>query len=68
MKLFDYNNVIFKNVVIFATCSINGMNTLDLMRTTVEEAGAIIVAEARFKGFFRPKLKKAAQFGHSLLD
>ena len=44
------------------------MNTLDLMRTTVEEAGAIIVAEARFKGFFRPKLKKAAQFGHSLLD
>ncbi len=52
-----------RKVVIFDTCSLTGVKTLDLMRKTVEEAGAIIVNQARFKGFFRPKLKEAAKFG-----
>ena len=55
-----------KKVVIFDTCSINGIVTLDLLKKTVEEAGAIIVDQARFKGFFKPKLKQAFRFGKSI--
>lgn len=55
-----------KEVVIFDTCSITGVKTLELMKTTVEEAGAKIINQARFKGFFKPKLKKAAEFGQNI--
>ena len=52
-----------KNVVIFDTCSFTGVKTLEVMKKTVEEAGANIINQARFKGLFRPKLRKASQFG-----
>ena len=32
-------------------------------KKTVEEAGAIIINQARFKGFFKPKLTRAFLFG-----
>ncbi len=57
-----------KNVIIFGTCSITGTKTMEIMKKTVEEAGGIIVEQARFKGFFKPKLKKAAQFGRMIND
>jgi len=52
-----------KKVVIFGTCSITGTKTMEIMNKTVEEAGGIIVNQARFKGFFKPKLKDASKFG-----
>ncbi|NPD88731.1 MAG: hypothetical protein HGN29_08395 [Asgard group archaeon] len=55
-----------QKVAIFTTCSITGKKTLELMEKTVKEAGAIIIAQARFKGFFRPKLKQAFKFGQSI--
>ncbi|MHA1198391.1 MAG: flavodoxin family protein [Candidatus Heimdallarchaeaceae archaeon] len=63
VKRMDING---KKVVIFDTCSLNGVQTLELMRKTVEKTGAIIVDQARFKGFFKPKLKEATKFGHTI--
>lgn len=56
-------NIKGKKVVIFNTCSINGIQTLELMKKTIEEAEGIIINQAKFKGFFRPKLRKATQYG-----
>ncbi|NPD88740.1 MAG: hypothetical protein HGN29_08440 [Asgard group archaeon] len=55
-----------KKIVIFNTCSITGIASLELMKKTVEEAGAIIVDLARFKGFFKPKLKQVFKFSQSV--
>ena len=52
-----------KKVIIFCTCSITGVKTLELMKKTVEDAGANIISQAKFKGLFRPKLKQAYKYG-----
>lgn len=52
-----------QKVIIFDTCSITGVKTLELMKKAIEEAGAIIINQARFKGFFKPNLKQAFEFG-----
>jgi len=36
---------------------------LTLMVEAIHKAGGIIVNQARFKGFFKPKLKDASKFG-----
>ncbi len=57
-------NIKEQKVAIFVTCSITGKKTLELMEKTIEDAGANIIGQAKFKGFFKPKLRKASQFGH----
>ncbi|MFX0067268.1 MAG: flavodoxin family protein [Candidatus Hermodarchaeota archaeon] len=65
VKRLDING---KNIVIFGTCSITGTKTMEIMKKTVEEAGGLIVNQARFKGFFGPKLKAATKFGQIVND
>lgn len=55
-----------QKVIIFDTCSITGIKTLELMKKAIEDAGAIIIDQAKFKGFFKPNLKQAFEFGQSI--
>ncbi len=59
-------NIQGKPVAYFGTCAGNGWVTMDQVTAAIEEAGGNLIDKIRLRGFFKPKLKKAALFGKSI--
>jgi len=55
-----------KRAIIFNTARFTGKKTLDYMKTKIEEAGAQVIDQARFRKLFWIGVKNAMKFGKQI--
>jgi flavodoxin len=72
-KVFDeilarMKNLSGKNVIVFNTARLTGGKTLLYMKAKVEEAGAQVISESKFRKFFWIGTKNAIKFGEHIND
>ena len=61
--LIKMGNLSGKKAVVFNTARFTGEEALEYMKTKVEEAGAIVIDQSRFKKLFWIGVKNAIEFG-----